>query len=330
MKILVLGGTRFVGRHIVETLSAQGHCVTAFHRGQTICDLPAGVRAIYGDRDLPLPEESFADDWDAIIDVSGRHPDQLRRSLELEAAWYLFISTINVYADLSQAGVDESSPTIREFDPDDGAMAYGGNKAACERLAHARYGDRSTILRCGIIVGAWDYTGRFTYWPRRALRGGPFIVPAPASRPVQFIDVRDLAAFVAYAVTTRLAGVYNTVGPAERFSQDDLAQACVLAAAERGIVSEARYVDGDSLIARGVEPWTDIPMWLHDPALAGAFAVDNHRAIAHGARVRPPIESVRALMDWLATPESAAMAAPGLPSAREAALIAERAREDAP
>jgi 2'-hydroxyisoflavone reductase len=228
---------------------------------------------------------------------------------------------LNAYADLSPPGVDETSPTIVEFDPTDEAMAYGGNKASCERLVQARFGERSTILRPGIIVGPWDYTGRFAYWPRRALHGGSFVVPAPASRPLQFIDARDLAAFAARAMTHRIAGVYNAAGPRKRFSLGELAQTCVAAAAERGIASNAIYADGSVLVADGIVPWTDIPLWLEEPAFAGLFDVENREALAAGLQLRAPMTTVRSVMDWLSQPDSASAASPGLSFERESEIM---------
>lgn len=320
-RVLVFGGTRFVGRHIVDALAAQGHAAVAFHRGQTKCELPAGVREIFGDRNGPLPAEINGQRWDAVIDVSGQRPEQLWRSTELDAGWYLFISTLNVYADLSHAGVDETAPTIAEFDPNDAAMAYGGNKASSERLVRARFGNHCTIVRPGIIAGPWDFTGRVTYWPRRALHGGRFIVPAPGSRSLQFIDARDLAAFAVRAITHRVAGTFNAAGPAERFSLGELADVCVAAAAERGVTAETVLVDAGPLIAAGVEPWTDIPMWLEEREFCGIFEVDNRKAIAAGLDLRPQVETMRALMDWLLQSDSAGAAAPGLSFERESEII---------
>lgn len=322
MRVLVFGGTRFVGRHVVETLAAQGHDVTCFHRGQSSCELPSGVREILGDRNETLPG-SLRERWDAIVDVSGQRPDQIARSIDLSAGWYLFVSTLNVYADLSKPNVNEASPTIIEFDPGNEAMAYGGNKAACERAVRERFGESATILRPGIIVGRWDYTGRFSYWPRRALRGRPFIVPGPESRRVQFADVRDLAAFAALAITQGTSGVFNVAGPREPLQLGDLARICVTAAAERGVAAGAVPVRSEKLIAAGLEPWTDIPLWLEDPQFAGIFEVSHENAIGAGLKHRSPLDTVRAVMGWLSEPESELATKPGLSEQREAELLQE-------
>ncbi|HEX3672346.1 MAG TPA: NAD-dependent epimerase/dehydratase family protein [Candidatus Cybelea sp.] len=322
MRVLVFGGTRFVGRHVVGTLAARGHDVTCFHRGQNSCELPSGVREILGDRNEALPA-SLREPWDAIVDVSGQRPDQLARSVDLHAGWYLFVSTLNVYADLSKPNVNEESPTIIEFDPGDEAMAYGGNKAACERLVRDRFGGSATILRPGIIVGRWDYTGRFSFWPRRALRGGRFVVPGPASRPVQFADARDLAAFAALAITQGISGAFNVAGPREPLNIGELARTCVAGAAERGIATEGVPISSETLIAARIEPWTDIPMWLEDPEFAGLFEVSHEKAVNAGLTHRSALDTVRALMGWLSEPESDLAAKPGLSEQREAELLQE-------
>jgi 2'-hydroxyisoflavone reductase len=322
MKVLVLGGTRFAGRAIVEALASGIHDVTCLHRGKTRCELPPGVCEVFGDRNAALPLD-LNSHWNAVIDVSGQLPEQLERSCELETDWYLFVSTLSVYTDLSKLGVDEEAPTIEAFDPSDEAAAYGGNKASCERIVLRQFGKRATIVRPGIIVGRWDYTGRFTYWPRRALQGGPFIVPAPRTRPVQFVDVDDLAAFAVRAVAQRRGGTYNVVGPRDAFSMGALIDGCVAAAAERGVCAEPIVLDGDRLIAKGVEPWTDLPMWVADPSYAGLFSASNARAIDAGLEFRPPTQTLRSLIDWIGMPEAVVAARPGLSREREAQILDE-------
>jgi 2'-hydroxyisoflavone reductase len=322
MRLLVLGGTRFSGRAIVELLAAGGHDVTCFHRGTSRSDLPDGVGEVFGDRNDALPAELHAQAWDAVIDTSGQLPAQVARSVELPAARYVFISTLSVYADDSRPGMDEDAATIDTFDPNDAAAAYGGNKAACERILVERFGDRAAILRPGLIVGPRDYSGRFSYWPARALRGGRFAAPAQPDYAVQFVDAGDLADFAVLAAVNGIGGTYNVVGPAETYTIGELLAACVAAAAERGVRSEPVYVDGGAIVAAGAEPWTDVPMWIPDDAYAGFFRVSNRKAIAAGLRFRSPNHTIRALLDWLETPEAAAAARPGLSPELEAKILA--------
>ena len=323
MRILVLGGTRFSGRAAVELLAAGGHDVTCFHRGTSRFDLPPGVREVFGDRNDALPAELHERPWDVAIDTSGQLPAQVARSVELPAARYLFISTLSVYADDSQPGMDEDAATITTFDPDDFAAAYGGNKAACERILAERFGDRATILRPGLIVGPRDYSGRFSYWPARALRGGSFVAPAPPEYAVQFVDARDLAEFAVLAAVNGVGGTFNVVGPAQTYTMGELLATCAAVAAERGVRSEPVYVDGDAIVAAGAEPWSDVPMWIPGPEYAGFFRVSNRKAVAAGLRFRPPVDTIRALLDWLATPEAAAAAKPGLSPELEARILKE-------
>ncbi|HMF29060.1 MAG TPA: NAD-dependent epimerase/dehydratase family protein, partial [Candidatus Cybelea sp.] len=195
MNVLVLGGTRFLGRHIVEQLANDGHRVVCFHRGETRALLPEGVEERYGDRNADLNGVAAAS-WDAIVDTCVYRPEQMQRSLELRTGRYVMISTVNVYADLSLPRIAETAPLIEAFDPADEAAAYGGNKAACERLVMERYPRESVVLRPGLIAGRWDPTGRFTYWCDRLLRGGRVLAPGEPKRFVQFVDASDIAAFV--------------------------------------------------------------------------------------------------------------------------------------
>src|SRR5579863_3015301 len=213
MNVLVLGGTRFVGRHLVETLARRGHRVVAFHRGRTLCAFPSAIEERFGDLNEDL-SAADTEHWDAIVDVNAFEPEQVTRSLRLSADRYLLISTVSVYADFSVRGITEDAPTIEAFDPQDAAAAYGGKKAACERLVRAGYTERAVILRPGLIAGRWDYTGRFSYWCERLLRGGSILVPAPPDRHVQFVDASDLARFAERLLMGGVYGVFNVVGPA--------------------------------------------------------------------------------------------------------------------
>jgi 2'-hydroxyisoflavone reductase len=298
MNVLVLGGTRFVGRHIVERLAASGHRTVCFHRGQTTCALPEGVEERRGDRNENLGAIS-AEQWDAIVDTSGQRPEQLQRSLELRTERYLFVSSVNVYRDLSVAGISEAAPTIEDFDPDDEELSYGGNKAACERLVLERYPREGIVFRPGLIAGRWDGSGRFTYWCERFLRGGRVLAPGLPTRPVQFIDAADLAHFAEHLLSNSISGVFNVAGPAAPTTMERLLRECAQVAAERGAPPAAvTWANNEFLLERGVQEWLELPLWLTDPRFAGILEISNAKALAAGLRPRAIAETVRAALDW--------------------------------
>ncbi len=323
--ILVLGGTKFLGRHIVEALADAGRPTVRFHRGNTTCELPPGVEERLGDRNDDVSAIA-QDSWDAVIDVAAYEPGNLERTLELRCSRYLFISTVSVYRDFSQIGITEESPVYESFDETDEAQRYGGNKAACERLVRRRFGDRATILRPGLIVGPWDPTGRFSYWCERAMRGGKFVAPLPADRIVQFVDARDVARFVERIVVHAIDGTLNVVGPKKTTTMGDLVDTCSRAAKERGAShAEPVWCDATFLLERGVEPWSDLPLWLPGEDMRGMLQVDRSKADAGGLALHSARETVEATMDWLsAHPEFASRA--GLTPEREAELLRDATR----
>ena len=319
MKILVLGGTRFVGRHIIDRLASAHHEVTCFHRGQTACEFGANIDERLGDRNVDLSTIEN-DHWDVVIDVNCYEPEQMQKSLRLHTNRYVFISTVNVYADVSKPGATEEWPTITAFDPSDEAAAYGGKKAACERLLLARFGESATILRPGMIVGKWDPTGRFTYWCDRISRGGDFLVPGPPDRPVQFIDARDLADFAALTIEHESSGAFNIVGPPETCTMADLVHDCEAVAAERGAGGgNAVWADGSFLLQQEVEPWIEMPLWLPQPNWAGVLCISNVKAVSAGLQHRPTTDTISSVLDWLSAAPGAKVA--GLAGDRESALL---------
>jgi 2'-hydroxyisoflavone reductase len=202
VRLLVLGGTKFLGRAIVEAALARGHEVTLFNRGETNPELFPETEKLRGDRTSDLSALDGRE-WDAAVDVAGYIPGVVRRSAEAlrdSVGRYLFVSTVSVYAGFAE-GPNEESPRAELGDqPVDELLPeyenYGALKALCEDVVSEIYGDRATVVRPGLIVGPHDPTGRFTYWPHRIARGGRFVVPAPADRRVQFVDVRDLAEWI--------------------------------------------------------------------------------------------------------------------------------------
>lgn len=321
MKILIVGGTRFLGRHIVERLALRGHRIVCFHRGQTRATLPEGVEERFGDRNAGF-DAVVGEHWDAVVDTCCYRPEQMRAALELQTDRYLLISTANVYADLNYPGIAETASTIETFDPNDEAASYGGNKAACERLLMGGGVRNPLVFRAGLIAGAWDPTGRFTYWCRRLMRGGRVLAPGDPSRPIQYIDAADLAEFAERALGDDLSGAFNVVGPIARTSMGEFLDTCTLVAGERGAPPATMAWAGDEfLLQRGVEEWTELPMWLTDPSFAGILQLDNRKALAAGLTPRPIAETVRAVLDWLAQDDNAGHS--GMSPEREAALLAQ-------
>jgi 2'-hydroxyisoflavone reductase len=313
VKLLVLGGTKFLGRAIVEAALARGHEVSIFTRGRTNPDLFPEAQHLVGDRDgdLSALEEGR---WDAAIDTSGFYPRVVRASAELLAGrveHYTFVSSVSVYADLTSPP-DESSrvgtmedETIEEMG--DEFQYYGPLKALCEREVERAFPGAALIVRPGLIVGPHDPTDRFTYWPRRLARGGEILGPAPAEERVQFIDVRDLAEWTVRMVEERRTGVFNAVNEGLEWSE-------LLAGAE------VTWVDSSFLLEQGVGEWMELPLWIADPAFAGHARTDVSRAVEAGLTFRPVEQTIRDTAEWDATRGEYVPAA-GLAPEREAELL---------
>jgi 2'-hydroxyisoflavone reductase len=327
LRILVLGGTQFLGRHLVEAALDAGDAVTLFNRGRTNPDLFTGrVEQIMGDRDGGL-DRLAGGEWEAVVDTSGYVPRVVgasARALADRCGHYTFVSTESVYGDIGKAGIDESAPVARLADPAieviDGET-YGGLKALCEDAAEAAMPGRVLTVRPGLIVGPWDPSDRFTYWPRRIAAGGDVLLPGGPERRVQFIDGRDLAAWILASVRRGLTGTFNACGPAEPTGMRALFDAC---AAVSGSDARPVWADEQALIHAGVEPWSELPLWVGegaDPTNAGFMQVSSARAIAEGLEFRPTEEIARDTIEWdREHPEfrSAAMLTPE----REAELLA--------
>jgi 2'-hydroxyisoflavone reductase len=329
MRFLVLGGTSFLGRHLVDSALARGHAITLFNRGRTNPGLWPGVEELRGDRDGDLGALAERD-WDAVLDTSGYVPRIVRASAELlvEAApHYTFISTISVYADFRHSR-GEAAPVaeLPEPDSEDVQHHYGALKAVCERVVEEFFPARALIVRPGLIAGPWDPTGRFTYWPTRIAQGGDVLAPEPRDLRVQFIDARDLADWILRQAEQHAVGVFNAAGP--RVTLENLLETCRRVANSRARLC---WVGEDFLHAREVREFQELPLWLVDPDWAGFMDVDVSRAVQAGLAFRSIEETVRDTLTWaLAHPEGEPsyepgneLPRPGLDPAREAELLTE-------
>jgi len=291
VRLLVLGGTKFLGRAAVEAALARGDEVTLFNRGETNPELFSEIEKLRGDRDGDLSGLGGRE-WDAVIDPSGYVPRVVRASAELlrgSVGHYLFVSSGSVYAEPFVAGYDESAPTVELDDPEseDVLANYGALKAACEQVVSEVFPDASTSVRAGLIVGPHDPSGRFPYWPLRLSRGGPVLAPAPPDQLVQFVDVRDLGAWLVKACADGIPGTFNASGEPVRLET-------VLAACGDG---ELVWVDEKFLLDQEVQPWMELPLWV--PREAAAFLqMSVARAVAAGLRFRPVEETARDTLAW--------------------------------
>ena len=303
MRLLLLGGYRFLGRAIVADAQARGHSVTAFNRG-SIAPMP-GVEQITGDRDDPsaLPGGR----WDAVIDTSGYVPRHVRAAAELlrdSIERYIFVSSISVYPDDTE--VFEESAPLRvlppDADPDVLVLDYYGElKALCEVAAEAAMPERSVAVRAGMIVGPYDFSDRFNSWIERAARNQPMLVPGEPDAPLQLIDVRDLAAWIVSAAEQGLSGPFNVAGPLEPLTTLEAARACIA-----GTDSQAPPVVVPSAVARdaGVIAWQHVPFWIEAKEYA-IMRASIDRAVATGLQTRPLVATVRDTYAWLKTSDHA-------------------------
>jgi len=294
MRILILGGTRFVGRHIVETALARDHEVTLFNRGRHPNPFE-GVQTLTGDRDGDL-SALHGGRWDRVIDVSGYNAPQVTRALDaLEGRFggYTFISTTSVYRQPDRPGVDETAPLKPANHGEEGG--YGESKVACEEVLRERLGDAVLIARPGIIAGPHDYTDRLAYWCLRVREDGEMLAPGDPDQPVQLIDVRDLASWIVRTAETDERGTFNLVGPGEPLTMAGLLEDI---AGVTGTTPDLRWVDDDALLEAGAKPGYDLPFWF--PAeKAWIFTVSADRARDAGLVHRPLERMIRDTMDWV-------------------------------
>ena len=314
MKLLVLGGTRFLGRHIVDAALASGDDVTIFTRGRQ--PVPwSNVTALIGDRDPRIAPGLTALEvgtWDAVIDCSGYVPRIVEASAALVAPRvrrYLFVSSMSVYAKTERPGMDEATPLAALDDPGTEAVLehYGALKAACEAAVARVFGTRATLVRPGLIVGPYDGSDRFGYWVARFIapallgdRPARAVVPEPPECALQFIDARDLAAWMLDLARRDIAGTFNACSPAWQFRMNDVVKALVAAAESP---PRPAWTAEETLVAQGVVPWVGLPLWLppSEPDSAGFMSMDCARAAKAGLVIRPLADTIRDTAAWLTT-----------------------------
>jgi 2'-hydroxyisoflavone reductase len=318
VKLLVLGGTKFLGRATVESALERGHEVTLFNRGETNAELFPEAEKLRGDRthDLSVLQGR---EWDAVLDSAGYLPAVVRASAEALAdatPYYLFVSSVSAYADQGRRN-DEQSPLAELGDEPDDRLTedfsnYGALKALCEEAVRDIYGGRSAVARPGLIVGAHDPTGRFTYWPHRVARGGEVLGPAPPERQVQFVDVRDLGDWFVELLEQRISGAFNATRPGVSF--EELLDTCREVADSDATFT---WVPDALLAEHEVGEWMELPLWLNDPGLAGMLDADVSLAVGAGLTFRPLTDTVRDTLESAELVDGV-----GLTPEREAELLA--------
>ena len=302
MKILILGGTVFVGRHLVEAAQARGHEITLFNRGRQNADLFPQVEKLRGDRDGDGLDALAGRSWDAVLDTCGYVPRIVRQSAEMLAgavSRYVFISSISVYADTSAPGVDENSPlgTLEDTATEEIAGdTYGPLKVLCEQKVQAALPDGALIIRPGFIVGPHDPTDRFTYWPHRVAQGEDVLAPGRPGQPIQIIDARDLAEWTVRLLEQGVTGVYNATGPDYPLTLGEVLQTCKTVSG-----SDARFVwaDDEFLKENQADTFSQTPFYIPESSGSeGIMAASIAKAVASGLTFRPLADTVNDTLTW--------------------------------
>ncbi|MFZ3474150.1 reductase [Streptomyces sp. 4.24] len=325
MKLLMLGGTEFVGRAITEDAQSRGWEVTVFHRGHHAP--PPGTKALHGDRTAPGGLAALAEgEWDLVVDTWGGAPSAVRDSARLLAGRtgrYAYISSRSVYSYPAPAGLDEDGPLV-EGSPDAEATDYPQDKRGAEIAAVDAFGDRALLVRVGLILGPYENVGRLPWWLNRTARGGPTLAPGRPDLPLQYVDVRDLARWTLDAAEAGLGGPYNLVSPVGHATMGSLLEAC---AAVTGGGAELRWTEQARIEEAGVEPWIELPIWVHEGEQHDfMFGGDVGKALAAGLKCRPVEETVADTWTWLqelggVAPQRPDRPSKGISPQQEAALL---------
>jgi len=305
VNILIIGGTRFLGRHLVDSALTRGHNITLFNRGKTNPNLFPNIETIIGDREHDIDKLSGRT-WDAVIDTCGYVPCIVRESaagLERSVGRYVFISSISAYADesLIKVGLTEEDPPgpLSDESDDNTPETYGPRKTRCEKYVGDVYQDRALIVRPGLIVGPNDGTDRFTYWPARVAKGGDVLAPERPEVPVQIIDVRDLAGFIITLLENNSSGIYNATGPDYELTFGRMLETC-----KQVSKSDATFhwASAEFLKQNDVAQWSDLPVWIEDTEENQGFSrFDISKAINAGLTFRPLEDTVHDTLEWANT-----------------------------
>ncbi|MGW2827509.1 SDR family oxidoreductase [Streptomyces sp. NPDC001286] len=301
MRLLVLGGTEFAGRAVVEAALGRGWEVTVLNRGRH--PSPAGVRELRGDRTAPGGLDALADgEWDAVVDTWRLAPRAVRdaaRLLRDRAQRYVYVSSCSVYTWAPPAGYTEDAPVVDGAAPDAEQTDYARDKRGGELAVLDAFGaERSVLVRAGLILGPHENVGRLPWWLARTARGGPVLAPGPRELPLQYVDVRDLAEWIVGAVEQELSGPFNLMSEQGHATMGELLEACVAAT---GSAAELRWTAPEVILDAGIAPWTELPVWvppgtdMHD----ALHAADVSRAVGTGLVCRPVGETVADTWEWL-------------------------------
>jgi len=325
MRILILGGTTFLGRHLVDAAVARGHEVTILTRGRRDPQPFPEVERLRGDR-LTDDLAALGDrTWDSAIDTSGIAPRAVRNTLKYlqgSVGHYIYLSSISAYEDFGLPGITENDPLRPPLLDDQASIEtgddYGALKSGCEQILGGALGEQLAIIRPSLIVGPHDPTDRFTYWVRRIGQGGDVLAPAPPEQWVQIIDARDLAAWLIKSCETGRSGVYNVGTPEKSLTLDKVLDECARVTRSDALID---WVHEDFLLEAGVTPWTDLPLWIpaKEAPMRGFTSMDTRRAASAGLKCRPLAATVRDLWSWDRSRQTDLKA--GLTADRESQLL---------
>jgi 2'-hydroxyisoflavone reductase len=331
LKVLILGGTGFIGPHFVNALKDGGHSLTLFNRGKRDPDADPGIEQLIGDRNGQI-DALKGRDWDAVIDNSAYTPKQVKLTADLlkgHVRQYILISSVAAYANFTKAGIDESyelakldDPTVEEVN----GQTYGGLKALCEKVAEEVYGKQATLIRPTYIAGPGDYTDRFTYWPVRVSKGGEMLVPGAPSDPFQIIDVRDLADFMRVVVEKHLTGAFNLCNPPRSVTMGSVLDMSkrVTGADTKFTWATPEFLEAQGLIGKDLFAPSGFPLWTPTNSAYWAMPlISPARAIKKGLKFRTLETTIRDTLAWQATrPAENQTLRTGLKPEQEAAALA--------